>query len=370
MRHGDALNPFLLDRLEQMFQRVKIVRRGVAATVKKTKECGRDGKVIENTHIVSRGEEYFVNCPNCRDTRQRLSISYLWGLDISRTDDMVWAIRCFNQECQESYEFRREFFERVYSPSSWLYGDDVSHEAIVSVATTPGRVRAPGPVVKLDELWSSNRGHHAITYLLDRQLDPLTAGKFYGAGYCMSSVFSKVSGRIVIPALMDGKLKGWTSRFIGDPPAKTIPKYYHMPGMESGKIVYNIDNARHCQTKILVEGTMDVWGVGCGGMAIFGTNFTDDHHRLIREVMRPGDVLVVMLDPKPQKAYGTRDRIHQLEAAYAKLSADRLLANPVVKAYLPEWLDPGAADRQLTHILLQRIAADKGLTISLVDEPL
>jgi DNA primase len=83
----------------------------------------------------------------------------------------------------------------------------------------------------------------------------------------------KLMWRLFIPVLHNNEVVSWTTRSIRD---NTKYKYISAgPEQEllpHKNILYGSDYARH--TVIIVEGPLDVWRIGPGAVATFGTAFT------------------------------------------------------------------------------------------------
>lgn len=152
----------------------------------------------------------------------------------------------------------------------------------------PGRTLTP-----LAELPDS---HPAVVYMRrERRLDPAIFGDPCGpwkACYCEDGISLMrgtltTSGRIVIPFIGNGRMKGWTTRKIefrkgpnekitwdgtefkvvardssGAWPDRSVPKYFHLPSMNKSTFLYNTDQAALSPTVWVFEGPLDVWAFG------------------------------------------------------------------------------------------------------------
>jgi hypothetical protein len=83
----------------------------------------------------------------------------------------------------------------------------------------------------------------------------------------------RLSWRIYIPVIQDGKRVTWTTRAIGD---FISQRYISASATEESvsikKCVYGVDYCLH--SVLIVEGPVDAWAVGPGAVALCGTAFT------------------------------------------------------------------------------------------------
>ena len=97
----------------------------------------------------------------------------------------------------------------------------------------------------------------AVQYVEDRGMS------FYGEWRWTSE--SHFKNRIILPFYYKNKVVGYTARWVGTPPDKATPKYYHqMPK----NFIYGLDTQSRHKYTIVTEGQMDallVNGVSVGG---------------------------------------------------------------------------------------------------------
>jgi hypothetical protein len=154
------------------------------------------------------------------------------------------------------------------SPEKILAEPMTSAPACSSPTSLP-LVHPPGCMIPLDHLPSD---HHAVMYLQRRGYDPVLLAEFWGVAYCAYSAFKGLRGRLYVPISQNSILVGWQGRWPGDLDwdAKGISKYYTMPGLRKGQLLYNLDLARQQPLVVVCEGVTDVWSVGSAGVALFG----------------------------------------------------------------------------------------------------
>ena len=86
-------------------------------------------------------------------------------------------------------------------------------------------------------------------------------------------IASRLQWRIFIPIHYKGEMVSWTTRSISDKlPAKYVTASPKEETIHHKSILYGQDYARH--SIIVCEGPLDVWKIGFGAVATFGTNFT------------------------------------------------------------------------------------------------
>lgn len=175
--------------------------------------------------------------------------------------------------------------------------------------------QSPGELIPLTELGSD---HQAVMYLKSRGFDPAELDRIYGMRYCragrtyMGGVFD-TSNTIITPVYFNGVALGWQSRLLYNP--DTVPddvcealgfekdndgdwirppKYFTMPGIDKGKLLWNFDWARRGDLVVVCEGIFDAMAVGRCAVATFGKSVTDDQISLLKSYWR---VVVLLLDP-------------------------------------------------------------------------
>jgi hypothetical protein len=163
------LCPALHELLVEKFGDVRIMNAGEELDAKPVMDPAT-GRV--SWDILERGEHYFVNCPFCNDTRQRLGISYCYGqIDENTMRAATWLAHCFNEECTaRNAPFGRDNRAEL---EQIIYGFENREDRIGRYKTEPGYVEPqmlsvvtlPGTVVTLDNLAYN---HPAVQYIESR----------------------------------------------------------------------------------------------------------------------------------------------------------------------------------------------------------
>lgn len=314
------LNPVLYNALRQRFTPVHIVREGAAA--ESYENFARPG--------VTRwrgGEMYRVNCPYCGDQRQRLYISYRFGVYDPETNTTCMSLaRCFNEE--DCFVADKSRWADLYRDVYLFAGSSVSASQLLpGVDVAPAVVELPGRMTPIEQL---SADHVAIRYLRDTRHPPFDIDQLrpYGLAYCYAAApeYPIMNNRLVIPVSMHGRCVGWQGRKLSDQTKKL--KYYNWPHFHRSSVLYNYDTAKQYAIVVVVEGVFDVWRVGPCGMALFGT-VCSDQVRLLNDLLCDG-VVVAMGD--------SGEAGHKVLATLqAQLNSDRLVC-----VSSPDGLDPGS----------------------------
>ncbi len=108
-------------------------------------------------------------------------------------------------------------------------------------------------------------------YLKRRGLDPDQTVKLWQAEGI--GVATRLSWRIYIPIMHEGKRVSWTTRAIGD---TVEQRYISAAATEEAvnhrSLLYGLEYVR--DTALVVEGPFDVWNVGPGAVGLFGLNYS------------------------------------------------------------------------------------------------
>ncbi len=174
----------------------------------------------------------------------------------------------------------------------------------------------PGVLTALDKVPDDNP---AAVYLRARGFDFRDLGRTFGLAYCGTGckfahgVFD-TTNTVLIPVVMNDTHVGWQARLLYDPDklddsrcamlglawdsrkGKYVrpPKYFTMPGMSKGEVLWNFDNARASDTVVVTEGVFDAAKVGRCAVATFGKNVSAAQVALLQQYWRH---IVLLLDP-------------------------------------------------------------------------
>ena len=281
-----VLNPYLYNRLLQLFGSVKIANQGQQFKYSGVKSI-IDNKITLN--IIQKGEYYRVCCPFCGDTRFRLYIHHMFGKEIQVFNEklkLTFLAICFNEtNCLDDPMNRKDLYDLIYSNQNQklvkvphhhqhLHSHNVSNLSGKSI-----KIKLPGDCFPLTQLPDD---HPCITYLKERGFDDINyLVKNYKLCYCARSRNYLAENRLIIPVYEKDKLLGWQARYIGELDWKnsTIIKYYSCPGMPRSYILYNLDRAVSYPALVIVEGPFDVWRVGPMAICTFGSTMSDIQKR-------------------------------------------------------------------------------------------
>ena len=313
-----TLNPTLYEALERAFGVVHVGNQGCESVVTYERDTlYRKGRLRANS---GGGEEYYVSCPFCSDTRYRLSINYRWGSRDPRTgDDFLWLCCCYNEECIKTREKQQELFRMVFPRGR--YGRPIR------LPTKPSPEPIEPAVIRLPEsvpIEDLPITHPAWAYLSGRNFDREDL-KGRGIRYCDSCTSSRPvlrEERIVIPfyaptalyidSEVEGTpendlfLAGWQARLIFNTDDKSNPKYLTAAGMHKSNYLYGLPLAlKSTGPVVLVEGVADAWRVGPNGLAMLGKSLSQAQSDLMMRCFRGRSILVMLDDDAMDEAHET-----------------------------------------------------------------
>ncbi len=181
----------------------------------------------------------------------------------------------------------------------------------------------PGTLTPLERIGDNEP---AAVYLGARGFDFRDLGRTFGFAYCGAGrkfargVFD-TSNTVMAKVVMGERLVGWQARLMYDPDklddarcamlglaydsAKgryvKPPKYFTMPGMDKGEVLWNFDNARMSDAVVVTEGVFDAARVGRCAVATFGKNVSNAQVNLLQQYWRH---IVLLLDPDAAEEAG------------------------------------------------------------------
>ena len=355
---SEPLNPLLYAMLVKRYGDVEIAYPGEAIGYTYQFNPLKDRNELR---VWDSGEQYRINCPICGDQRKRLYISYCWFYR-DDTHGQTWdhLIYCHNEsgQCYSTYEERNTLYRALFAQTGFRQTAPTQRlrpMKKVEAAEVPEQ-EWPGKVVPIQDLPAD---HEAVEYLEERCFDIDELGRDYQLQYCTRSYrYELPNRRIIVPAYLGGKLVGWQARYVGDLNWKlpeSPPKYFTLPGMKRGRIVYNLDKAKDYRTVVVMEGPADVWSFGQMGVAVWGsTPVAAQKHMLIKECSRGSCVL--LMDPEVMK--DTR------KVEKARHGLEGVFSGGLAQVVLPEGSDPGSLDREWLREFVQAEAASQGVTVS------
>jgi hypothetical protein len=258
-------------------------------------ERGIDHRLGGEHHHVSPGW-VGIDCPDCSPSsgRYRLGIhaehlyATCWSCGPKGT---AWAL---SQVSGVPYRVIREVLGNRLTQAS----------AIASAA--PGRLKRPTPLLPL-------KPPHR-RYLEGRGFDADTLVQLWGL-LCTDFQCVRYPWRLYVPVLYRGREVSWTTRSLSD---KAGVRYSAAPAQEEAlpakSVLYGLDYCRHAV--VVVEGPTDVWRVGPGAAATFGSAWTSQQADLVAQfplrvicydsepaAQRRAEALCRVLAPLPGETY-------------------------------------------------------------------
>ena len=365
---AEPLNKTLYYRLKRIFGHVRISNPSVPATIRRRTPV-RGSKTRGNQPLCEvdhGGEEYLVCCPHCSDTRFRCSVNHLFGTKLDDGRQVTRLVVCYNEDCFSDPENREQLLWELNQGERTLerakLRQPTQDEQQESDEAKP--VQPPGTIIPLHHL---DAHHPANRYLAGRFFDPEVLSKTYGVGYCMESArFSMARRRIYVPCHLRGELYGYQMRYVGEMDWKrkdeeVPPKWWSCPSMRRSKILYNLEQAAHYKTGVVVEGPADVWGVGPQGVCTYGDSMSNDQAQLMAAHFRRRPV-VQLYDPESMASDARNAKGRRIRRS-RELMEERL-SHKVVPVVLPFGFDPGSLDRRFLRRYIAREAREQGVRIS------
>jgi len=136
-------------------------------------------------------------------------------------------------------------------------------------------------------------------YLQNRNFDPEKIEKEYHI--TGTKMLGEYNYRIIIPIFVNGKLVSYQGR---DITGKSDTRYKACQPEDEvichKDIVYNADRVQQ-RKGIIVEGVTDVWRIGAGAVATFGTSYTNAQIKFIIKILDLAFLLFDPSDPIAQK---------------------------------------------------------------------
>lgn len=180
----------------------------------------------------------------------------------------------------------------------------------------------------------SIKSSHRI-YLLDRDYTPGEIERIWyikGTGH-----LGNYKHRIIIPIYLNNKIVSFTSR---DITGKAILRYkacaIEDEVIHHKHICYGSDYIRN-RRAIIVEGPLDVWRIGPGAIATFGTSFTPQQILFISEII--------------DEAFILYDRGAEKEAKKLYYNLTGLIKHVEIVSLPGKYKDPGEMKRKDVNIL-------------------
>jgi hypothetical protein len=352
------LNLSLYNKLEQLFGTVRMANEGIEGLARNSRRPG-GGQYL---NIVDFGESYRVNCPFCNDTRQRLWINWRYGQPDPASNGQFrnsHACKCFNEDCiSGSFEKRRKLADMILS----FQNVNQRHQQWV---TRRGEVRSMGlsqapPPGRMWRMTQMNPNDPVYRYMTETRRYTHEMLDHYNVSYCEQADprFSAAQGRVIFPIIYDGVTVGWQGRWPADGlnwGELNIPKYYTMPGMRKGQILYNYDNAKDKPFVIVCEGVTDVHAVGDHAVAVLGKAISSTQRQRLLTTWR-GKPILLLLDP---------DARREMEGMLAEMMHIQVSGGgamfPVV---LPDGRDPADYDRVTIQAIIQARAREVGVSLA------
>lgn len=132
-------------------------------------------------------------------------------------------------------------------------------------------------------------------YLMGRNIDPEYAIKTWKIRGL--SQVGKLSWRIFIPIHFKEEVVSWTTRTIRDSSIRYLSALAEHESIPHKSLLYGEDYAK--DTIIVCEGPLDVWKIGKGAVATFGTSVSAS--QILKMIKYPNRIICMDQEPNAQK---------------------------------------------------------------------
>ena len=346
MEQLKPLNPQLYQILESSFGSVKTEKQGRRNLWKPGFYRGKP-----RARLIESGETYRCNCPHCSDTKYHLYINHECGRPDPCGMGKIWMAICYR--CGPKTDLLRDCLAWTKFSNEPLVGREVVVEE-----TPVEQVVSPGTCIRIDQV-NDPRIEVGASYLSERGIDPVEAGKVFGVSFCIHGnpdvYYGGCEGRIIIPMFRDRVLVGWQARL-----AKNLPKheadksfqtlrYWSMPGAGwRSRNLFGFDQATPHDYCVVVEGPTDMLKQGPPCIGTAGQTLSYAQAELIASVWGSRRAVVLAGD-SVNKGKGTEKT--QQDRTMDMLSS--ICSAPVYRLELPHG-DPGDWQREEFFELLEQ----------------
>lgn len=246
-------------------------------------------QVAPEGHHHARGGWLQMDCPFCSKSSQRYRLGYntygnyfnCWVCGPKKTVETLVELTGRPKQFIVQYLF--ENFTPVFDKTD----------------RATGTLKIPAGVGRM---LRAHRSYLSVT----RNLNPDKIEKLWhvqGIGLA-----SKLSWRLWIPIQLNGRTVSWTTRTIGTRGLRYVSASPEEEAVCHKDLLYGEDYCRHAV--VVCEGPIDVWAIGPGAVATFGTSYS--RKQLLRMVKYP--VRVVCYDNEPEAQQRARRLCDDLEA--------------------------------------------------------
>lgn len=359
------LNEYVYRSLCKIYGRVGVTDKGDPGDYV-VEENHKDGKVYRNYVVKeggSYGERYRLDCPFCGDDRDRLYVSYLFGMEDPKTGfPNLGNLHCFNEECHKNWSNIHQLWQLIKAYSLVDTGEVIEEIEEANFGTETKELYAvpPGKLLKFSELIPGNRDYSALEYLRDaRGFDVQSLEDYYGVRYLQRSfTYSGLNGRVWTPFYRNSQLAAWTARAVPGLCPSEVPHWHSKGGL--GGLLYGLNSAVSGRVCVLVEGPADRWAVGSSSVAWLGKSVGGTKlGRFIQAVSWSSvELVVILLDPKQPENERVKGHTHPI--LVAKERCEKYLSVPVLPVFLPLLTDPGSLPGRFLSKYLSRSLSVNG----------
>lgn len=290
------LNEKLYKAIAYVFRQTpRIVNEGVRASIDfppPVVSMYNTVTTLEHTRIKG-GEQYYICCPFCGDTRFRMNFSYLWDANLTMGSTTYHCssslFNCYNEHCQDIPQNRQSVIEslrRAMGDDNIIKSVEISEEIVDN--SNESRISNQVPLPPgLKSITDPTIPYYVRDYWLGERKYTIDDLEHFGVKFAYLNYPVKAGAPVcrqmvtIIPVVQDDEYWFYQIRLIPiggdssngyekDQLGDELPRYIIPRGSKKSWALYNIDKAEYQPTVYILEGPTDVWRVGDAGIARFG----------------------------------------------------------------------------------------------------
>ena len=212
-----------------------------------------DIKFLEEGHQHCRPGWVQIDCPFCSPASNK------WRLGLNKTHGYCNCWQCGYHSLVKSLSLSSD----VEPHNIYPLLKDIKQVPHTEIPRT-GKLIIPDGV---DDLQPAH-----WRYLRERGYDPKEISNLWGVKGI--GIAAELSWRLFIPIYLNNQVVSWTTRTIGDSETRYISAKAEQEAINHKHLLYGENLASH--VIIIVEGPIDAWRIGPGGVATFGLNISPE----------------------------------------------------------------------------------------------
>lgn len=353
------LNEKLYKAIAYVFRQTpRIVNEGVRASIDfppPVVSMYNTVTTLEHTRVKG-GEQYYICCPFCGDTKFHMNFSYLWDTDLTIGPTTYHCssslFNCYRRHCQDIPQNRQSVVEslrRAMGDDNIIKSVEISEEIVDNSNESRISNQVPLPA-GLKSITDPTIPYYVRNYWLGERKYTIDDLEHFGVKFAYLNYPVKAGAPVcrqmvtIIPVVQDDEYWFYQIRLIPiggdssngyekDQLGDELPRYIIPRGSKKSWALYNIDRAEYQPTVYILEGPTDVWRVGDAGIARFGKTLSAAQINQIK-IKLNGKRLVIVPDMDDPDAL-------ELAVKQRMILDNTGMFKSVAISKLPNGLDPG-----------------------------